>query len=361
MAGAVSDVANRRGQVMKFVDEVKIDVEAGSGGHGCLSFRRERFVPQGGPDGGDGGRGGDIFLQVDRGLNTLVDFRYTRRFRAANGQSGMGRKRIGKDGADKVVRVPLGTLVYHEATDELIDDLVAHEQRLLVAKGGGGGRGNVHYKSSTNRAPRKTTRGEAGETRTLRLEMRLLADVAVVGTPNAGKSSLVRQVSAARPRVADYPFSTLYPSLGVVELDAARSFVIADIPGLVEGAAGGAGLGIRFLRHLQRTRMLLHVVDVHEDETGHDPVADFNAVAMELRLFNNELYERERWLVVNKIDLVSGDVHSAKQRLCETVGWSGPSYAISALTGEGCDVLMADIHEHLLQLGVNNNGRVANG
>ena len=310
---------------MKFVDETPILVEAGNGGHGCLSFHRERYVPDGGPDGGNGGRGGDVYLEVDRGLNTLADFRYTRRFSAANGQSGMGRNRIGKGGADKVIRVPLGTLVYSQETDEILGDLVSVEQRLLVAKGGKGGRGNVQFKTSTNRAPRKITRGEAGESRGLRLEMRLLADVGVVGTPNAGKSSLVSKVSAARPRVADYPFSTLYPSLGVVELDSARSFVIADIPGLIEGAADGAGLGIRFLRHLQRTRMLLHIVDMREDQPGYDPIADYRTVANELKKFDAALFKRDRWLVMNKLDLVAGDVGEQLLRLAEGIGWSGPA------------------------------------
>ena len=333
---------------MKFVDEARIRVQAGKGGNGCLSFRRERYVPLGGPDGGDGGKGGDVYLQVDEGLNTLIDFRYTHLFTAENGQYGMGNQRIGKNGADRVVTVPSGTLVYDDDTDELIGDLTSHAERLLVAKGASGGRGNRHFKSSTNRAPRKTTKGKPGDVRDLRLEMRLIADVGIVGAPNAGKSSLVVAVSAARPKVADYPFSTLHPSLGVVELDIARSFVLADIPGLIEGAALGAGLGTRFLRHLDRTRMLLHLLDISDAGEPRDPASEFLAVDKELKNFSAKLHQRRRWLVFSKVDLVPAPERERRMAaILKRIEWDGPVYSVSSMEGEGCKVLMDDLHDEL--------------
>jgi GTP-binding protein len=338
---------------MKFVDEVVIRVEAGKGGDGCMGFRREKFIPRGGPDGGDGGDGGSIFLVVDEGLNTLVDFRYERSFRAQSGQPGMGKQCSGRKGDDLFVRVPLGTLVFDANTDEQIGDLVRDGQTLLVARGGRHGLGNTHFKSSTNRAPRKITKGEPGEARDLRLELRLLADVGVVGLPNAGKSSLIRAVSAARPKVADYPFSTLYPSLGVVRTGVGSSFVIADVPGLIEGAAEGAGLGIQFLRHLKRTRLMLHIVDVAVANEGRDPVEDFRTVDQELENYSAELHGRERWLVLNKIDMLPADDRQALvDAIIAGIGWEGPAHAISALSGEGCEALMYKVQHRLNEMAV---------
>ncbi len=298
---------------MKFVDEATIDVKAGDGGNGCVSFRREKFIPKGGPDGGDGGDGGSVYLLADAGLNTLADFRYDRRFRARRGENGAGRNCTGKSGEDLEVRVPAGTLVYDEDTGELLGDLVRDQQRMLVARGGFHGLGNARYKSSTNRAPRQSKPGTPGEQRTLRLELKLLADVGLLGKPNAGKSTLIRAISSARPKVADYPFTTLYPNLGVVRVAAHRSFVVADIPGLIEGAADGAGLGIQFLKHLSRTGLLLHLVDVAPLD-GSDPVDDVRMVVGELEKFNAELGGRERWLVLNKVDLLPEDERQGRCR-----------------------------------------------
>jgi GTP-binding protein len=284
---------------MKFVDEAIIKVQAGDGGNGCISFRREKFIPFGGPDGGDGGYGGSVWLVADEGLNTLVDFRHQRSFKAKRGENGMGSQMYGKGGEDTVIRVPVGTMVTNVDTDEVIGDLTRHGQRMLVAQGGKGGLGNIHFKSSVNRAPRKATPGTPGDVRELKLELRLLADVGLLGFPNAGKSTFIRAVSAATPRVADYPFTTLHPNLGVVSLGTDQSFVIADIPGLIEGAADGAGLGIQFLRHVARTSLLLHLVDIAPiDDT--DVVAQVRAIENELAKFNPELLERPRWLVLNK-------------------------------------------------------------
>jgi len=326
---------------MKFVDEATIRVVAGKGGAGCASFRREKFIPFGGPDGGDGGDGGSVYLVVDEGLNTLADFRHARRFEAKNGQPGMGRDRFGKGGADLDVRVPLGTMVYDAETDELIGDLVHAGQRLMVAKGGRRGLGNLNFKTSTNRAPRKATKGFPGEQRTLRLEMQVLADVGLLGLPNAGKSTLIRQVTAARPKVAAYPFTTLYPHLGVVRLGPEQSFVIADIPGLIEGAAEGAGLGIHFLKHLSRTRLLLHLVDAGIQEEGQSIAGQVRVVEAELRTYDRELFKRERWLVLNKLDLLPQDEAQKLQRkLARTVGRKRKMFLISAVTGLGCKELM---------------------
>ncbi|ROR35109.1 Obg family GTPase CgtA [Inmirania thermothiophila] len=324
---------------MKFVDEVTIRVEAGDGGDGCVSFRRERFIPRGGPDGGDGGDGGSVYLVADPDLNTLADFRHQRRFRAERGGNGSGRNCTGRSGADLEIAVPVGTVVHDEDTGELIGDLVAPGQRLLVARGGRRGLGNTRFKSSTNRAPREATKGTPGERRTLRLELRVLADVGLLGKPNAGKSTLLRALSAARPRVADYPFTTLHPHLGVVRVDPRRSFVMADIPGLIEGAAEGAGLGIRFLRHVARTRILLHLVDIGtQDEAA--AAADAVAVAAELARFDPALAARERWLVLTKTDLLDAETAAARARaLGARLGWRGPVFAVSGATGAGTRAL----------------------
>ncbi len=325
---------------MKFVDEAQIEVHAGKGGNGCLSFRREKYVEFGGPDGGDGGAGGSVWLRADHNLNTLIDYRYDRSFRARNGEGGMGRQRTGASAEDVVLRVPVGTTIIDPDTDEVLADLVADGEQVMVARGGRGGLGNTHFKSSTNQAPRRTIPGSPGEARRLRLELKVLADVGLLGQPNAGKSTLIRAVSAARPKVADYPFTTLIPNLGVVKADRYRSFVMADIPGLIEGAAEGAGLGVRFLRHLARTRLLLHVVDVLPEDQS-DPVEQVRAIAGELEKFSPALAEQERWLVLNKVDLIPGDL---RDELCgelvERLGWRGPVYRISAATGEGCDTLV---------------------
>ena len=340
---------------MKFVDEATIRVQAGNGGHGCLSFRREKYVERGGPDGGDGGDGGSVYLVADDSLNTLVDFRVARRFRAESGAGGAGRNMTGRSGNDLEVRVPRGTVVHDIDTGELIGDLTEDGQRLKVAEGGKGGLGNTRFKSSTNRAPRKTTNGTPGEGRHLRLELKLLADVGLVGMPNAGKSTLIRAMSAAKPKVADYPFTTLHPNLGVVSVGPLQSFVMADIPGLIEGAAEGAGLGHRFLRHLQRTRLLLHLVDIAPIDAGEDPAAVFRAIGQELEKFSAELAGKPRWLVINKIDLLADDdLAVATEMLVEELGWSGPVFEVSAETGAGTEALgqavMREL-EHLAEPG----------
>ncbi len=333
---------------MKFVDEATIRVQAGNGGAGCASFRREKYIPRGGPDGGDGGQGGSVYLQADSGINTLADFRVARRFRAEHGQAGMGKDRTGRGGADLVVAVPTGTRVFAAETNEFIGDLTSDGQRLLVARGGTGGKGNVRFKSSTNRAPRQSTPGTVGERLSLHLELTLLADVGLLGMPNAGKSTLIRAVSAARPKVADYPFTTLYPNLGVVAADPLRSFVMADIPGLIEGAADGVGLGIRFLKHLNRTRLLLHLVDMAPLEEAGDPVAEIRSLAAELARFSPELAARERWLVLNKSDLLPEDEQLRSQAaIVAALGWSAPVYRISALSGQGTRALVGDVMSRL--------------
>ncbi|HEY0178968.1 MAG TPA: GTPase ObgE [Dokdonella sp.] len=329
---------------MKFVDEATIEVHAGNGGNGCASFRREKFVPFGGPDGGDGGAGGSVWLVADEGLNTLIDFRHQRIFRAQRGENGMSRQMAGRRGEDLAIRVPVGTVVVNVETDEQIGDLTAHGQRLLVAQGGHGGLGNVHFKSSVNRAPRRATPGGEGEARELKLELKLLADVGLLGFPNAGKSTLIRAVSAATPKVADYPFTTLQPHLGVVRIEADRSFVIADIPGLIEGAAGGAGLGVQFLKHLARTRLLLHVVDVAPLDGGEDPVAEIRAIEKELREFDPALLDRPRWLVLNKADLIAPDEREkAAKAIVRRLRWKRPWYVVSAVAREGTWPLCLDI------------------
>ena len=321
---------------MKFVDEATIKVLAGSGGHGCLSFRREKFVAKGGPDGGDGGAGGSVFLVAHDGMNTLADFRVARKFRAESGAPGAGKNMTGKSGSDLDVSVPCGTVVHDVDTGELIADLTAPGQRVRVAQGGRGGLGNTRFKSSTNRAPRRTTQGTPGEARQLMLELKLLADVGLVGMPNAGKSTLIRAMSAAKPKVADYPFTTLHPNLGVVAVGPLQSFVMADIPGLIEGAAEGAGLGIQFLKHLQRTRLLLHLVDIAPLDDAVEPAQEFKAIEDELAKFSPDLVDKPRWLVINKMDLVLAEEHAAvRTGLLEKLHWQGPVFEVSAITGEG--------------------------
>lgn len=332
---------------MKFVDEAPIIVKAGDGGRGCLSFRREKYIPKGGPDGGDGGDGGSVILRAEVDLNTLVDYRYQRHYRAKNGESGRGRDCRGKGGADLVLGVPVGTTIIDTDSDEVLGDLTTAGQELIVAKGGFHGLGNARYKSSTNRAPRQTSPGTEGELRNLRLELKLLADVGLLGLPNAGKSTLIRSVSAATPKVADYPFTTLVPNLGVVTLQKYRSFVIADVPGLVEGASEGAGLGIRFLKHLTRTRFLLHMVDMLPVD-GSDPLANALTIQNELSSFSPTLAERPRWLVLNKMDLLPEDSRQAVcQKLVDDLQWQGPVFLVSALTKEGTDKLCNAICDYL--------------
>jgi len=325
---------------MKFVDEATIRVQAGNGGHGCLSFRREKYVERGGPDGGDGGRGGSVYLLADAAMNTLADFRVARKFRAESGAGGAGRNMTGRSGDDLDVHVPCGTVVHDVDTGELICDLTTDGQRQMVAEGGRGGLGNTRFKSSTNRAPRKTTRGTPGEGRHLKLELKVLADVGLLGMPNAGKSTLIRAMSDARPRVADYPFTTLHPNLGVVRVGTLQSFVMADIPGLIEGAAEGAGLGMQFLRHLQRTDLLLHVVDIAPVDPAADPADSVRALERELVSFSAELAGKTRWLVLNKIDLLdAGALSDVKKRLLERLDWQGPVFEVSAATGAGTRAL----------------------
>jgi GTPase len=336
---------------MKFVDEATIRIEAGNGGPGALSFRREKFVPMGGPDGGDGGRGGSVYLVGRDDLNTLADFRHSRAFRADHGARGMGKNATGRSGEDLLVQVPLGTLVRDAETDEPIGEITRDGERLLVAQGGKGGAGNTRFKSSTNRTPRRTTPGTPGERRELALELQVLADVGLLGLPNAGKSTFLRAVSDARPKVADYPFTTLHPHLGVVRVGEHRSFVVADIPGLIEGAAEGAGLGIQFLRHLARTRVLLHVVDMAPLEPDADPAKAVRAIVGELKKYSPELAKRERWLVLNKIDLLPKDEREKQTKaLVRKLRWKGPVYTISAIDGGGCPALTRDLMRHLEKL-----------
>lgn len=333
---------------MKFVDEASISVIAGDGGDGCVSFRREKYVPKGGPDGGDGGRGGSVYLEADAGLNTLADFRHSRRFAAERGENGAGRQCTGKSGSDLTIPVPVGVTVQDAETGETIGDLTQSGERLLVAQGGRGGLGNIHFKSSTNRAPRRATSGTPGERRRLELELRVLADVGLLGMPNAGKSTLIRAVSAAKPRVADYPFTTLHPNLGVVRVEATRSFVMADIPGLIEGAAEGAGLGVRFLKHLSRTGLLLHVVDVAPHEGAQSPAEQVRAVEQELERFSAELAGKPRWLVLNKIDLIDAKQREdAVEAITRALDWQAPVYAVSAASGEGTQRLAQDVMSEL--------------
>jgi GTP-binding protein len=326
---------------MKFIDEAKIEVHAGSGGNGAATFRREKYVPRGGPDGGDGGRGGSVWARADRNVNTLVDYRFARIHRAENGGRGMGSDCNGRAGSDVELRVPVGTLIRDQASGELVADLAKDGSRALLARGGAGGLGNLHFKSSVNRAPRQFTRGEPGEARKLALELRVLADVGLLGLPNAGKSTLIRAVSSARPKVADYPFTTLNPSLGVVRAGDA-SFVVADIPGLIEGASEGAGLGHQFLRHLARTRLLLHLVDL----TQEDPVRDARVIAAELKKYERSLYRKPRWLVFNKIDAVE-DPDARVLKILRALRWKRPWFKVAAISGEGCKPLMHAVAREL--------------
>ncbi|MFL0805720.1 MAG: Obg family GTPase CgtA [Oceanobacter sp.] len=332
---------------MKFVDEARVTVEAGKGGNGCLSFRREKFIPRGGPDGGDGGDGGSIYLEADDAVNTLVDYRYTRRYRAEHGKSGASQNCTGAKGSDLVLKVPVGTTAIDEDTGETLGDLTDIGQRLMVARGGFHGLGNTRYKSSTNQAPRQTKPGQQGESRNLKLEMKVLADVGLLGLPNAGKSTFIRSVSAAKPKVADYPFTTLVPNLGVVSIEQHRSFVVADIPGLIEGASDGAGLGVRFLKHLVRTHLLLHIVDMAPLD-GADPAERAMAISDELERFSPALAKRERWLVLNKLDLLPEDEREARcQEVLERLDWQGPVYQIAAINRQGTFQLSCDIMEHI--------------
>jgi GTP-binding protein len=324
---------------MKFVDEATIRVQAGNGGHGCLSFRREKYVEKGGPDGGDGGHGGSVYVVADPTMNTLADFRVARKFRAESGQPGAGRNKTGKSGDDLDVKIPCGTVVRDVDTGEVICDLTEVGQRQMVAAGGRGGLGNTRFKSSTNRAPRQTTQGTPGEGRHLELELKVLADVGLLGMPNAGKSTLISAMSQAKPRIADYPFTTLHPNLGVVRVGRLQSFVMADIPGLIEGASEGAGLGIQFLRHLQRTGLLLHLVDIAPID-GSEPADAARAIVTELANFSADLAAKPRWLVINKIDLLeAGERQAARVQLVEKLNWQGPVFEVSAATGEGTEAL----------------------
>lgn len=334
---------------MKFVDEARIKIEAGKGGNGCVSFRREKYIPFGGPDGGDGGDGGSIIVVADVNLNTLMDLRFTKYFRAENGQPGKGRNLTGKGGEDLVLPLPVGTVIVDEDTDEVLADLTEIGQRVKIAQGGFHGLGNTRYKSSVNRAPRQSSPGTMGEVRSLRMELKVLADVGLLGLPNAGKSTFIRSVSAATPKVADYPFTTLYPNLGVVSVENHRSFVIADIPGVIEGAAEGAGLGIQFLKHVSRTLLLLHMVDVAPFD-GSDPVEAVRTIERELAKFSEELAVRDRWLVLNKLDLVPEDERDA---LCDDIvkrlDWQGPVYRIAAISKQGTEHLSQNIMVYMEQ------------
>ena len=333
---------------MKFVDEATIRVRAGDGGDGTLSFRREKYVERGGPDGGDGGNGGSIWVVADDSLNTLVDFRVNRKFRAASGQGGAGRQMTGKSGDDLDIRVPCGTIIHEIDTGEVIGDLKENGQRLKVANGGKGGLGNTRFKSSTNRAPRRTTKGTHGEARNLQLELKLLADAGLVGLPNAGKSTLIRSMSAAKPKVADYPFTTLHPNLGVVLVGQLQSFLMADVPGLIQGAAEGAGLGLQFLKHLQRTRLLLHLIDIAATDTQESPAEAFRAIECELSKFSTDLADKTRWLVINKIDLFpKEDLEAARDELVQEIAWTGPTFLVSAATGDGTVGLAQAIMQEL--------------
>jgi len=335
---------------MKFIDEAKIEVHAGDGGNGSASFRREKYIDKGGPNGGDGGRGGSIYAIADRNINTLVDYRFARIHRAEKGENGMGSDCYGKGGEDMVLRVPVGTVITDINTNEIIADLAKDGEKALIAKGGKGGLGNLHFKSSTNRAPRQFTHGELGEVRELKMELKVLADVGLLGMPNAGKSTFIRAVSAAKPKVADYPFTTLHPNLGVVRVEHDKSFVIADIPGLIEGAAEGAGLGHQFLRHLARTRLLLHLVDIAPYDETADPVAEAHAIVNELKKYDESLYQKPRWLLLNKMDMLPADERDQyRQQFLKDFGWDGKCFIISALTGEGCKEVVYAIMEFLDQ------------
>ena len=336
---------------MKFVDEATIDVVAGDGGNGCMSFRREKFLPFGGPNGGDGGRGGSVYAMGDRNLNTLIDFRYARRHEARRGENGRGSDQFGAAADDIILRVPMGTLITDTETDQVIAELLVADEKVLIVKGGDGGFGNLHFKTSTNRAPRQKTPGWPGEQKKLRLELKVLADVGLLGMPNAGKSSLITAISNARPKIADYPFTTLHPNLGVVRVGPEQSFVVADIPGLIEGASEGAGLGHLFLRHLQRTHLLLHLVDFAPFDDSVDPVAQAKAIVAELKKYDKALHDKPRWLVLNKLDMVPVEERESRVKdFVKRFKWKGPVFQISALTREGCEPLTRAIYKHVAAL-----------
>ena len=333
---------------MKFFDEATIDVVAGDGGNGCMSFRREKFIPFGGPNGGDGGRGGSVFAVADRNLNTLIDFRYARRHEARSGENGRGSDQYGAAAADIVMRVPVGTIFTDAETGERVAELLEPDEPVLIAKGGDGGFGNLHFKSSTNRAPRQKTPGWPGEHKRLKMELRVLADVGLLGMPNAGKSTLIAAISNARPKIADYPFTTLHPNLGVVRVAPEQSFVVADVPGLIEGAAEGAGLGHQFLRHLQRTRLLLHLVDFAPFDDAVDPVAQVRAIVAELQKYDPELAAKPRWIVLNKLDMIPAEERAERVKsFVKRLRWKGPIFEVSALTREGCEKLVRAVYEHV--------------
>jgi GTP-binding protein len=327
---------------MKFIDEVLIKVFAGDGGNGIASFRREKFEPMGGPSGGDGGRGGSVFFQADENLNTLIDFRFKKEHRAQRGENGRSSDQYGAAGEDLVLKVPVGTVIKDSFSENIFGDLTQHGQKILVAKGGKGGLGNIHFKSSINRAPRQFTHGETGEEFELFLELKLIADIGLVGLPNAGKSSFIRKVSAATPKVADYPFTTLQPNLGVVKFDFDKSFVIADVPGLIEGASDGVGLGDKFLKHLTRTRLLLHLIDGLSNICGSDPIDDAQTIIGELKKYEETLFNKPRWIVLNKIDL-NYDADALKKQIKDKIGWDDKIFVISSLTGQGCQELIKEI------------------
>jgi GTP-binding protein len=336
---------------MKFVDEATIDVVAGDGGNGCMSFRREKFLPFGGPNGGDGGRGGSVFAMGDRNLNTLIDFRYARRHEGRRGENGRGSDQYGAASEDIVLRMPMGTVITDTETNQVIAELLVPDEKVLIVKGGDGGFGNLHFKTSTNRAPRQKTPGWPGEQKKLRLELKVLADVGLLGMPNAGKSSLITAISNARPKIADYPFTTLHPNLGVVRVAPEQSFVVADIPGLIEGASEGAGLGHLFLRHLQRTHLLLHLVDFAPFDEEVDPVAQAKAIVGELKKYDQALHDKPRWLVLNKLDMVPIEERDKRVKdFVKRFKWKGPVFLISALTREGCEPLIRAIYKHVATL-----------
>ena len=335
---------------MKFVDEAIIDIAAGDGGNGCVSFRHEKYKEFGGPNGGDGGRGGHVFAVADSSLNTLVDFRFARRHEAKRGQHGMGSDMFGAAGDDIVLKMPVGTILIDAETEQVLYELLVPGEKVLIAKGGDGGFGNMRFKSAINRAPRQKTPGHPGERKTLKLELKVLADVGLLGMPNAGKSTLISAISNARPKIADYPFTTLHPNLGVVRVAAEQSFVVADVPGLIEGAAEGAGLGHQFLRHLQRTRLLLHLVDLAPFDEGVDPVAQAKAIALELKKYDPALYDKPRWLVLNKLDMVpEAEREQRVKDFVKRFKHKGPVFQISALNREGCEALVRAIYDHLQQ------------
>jgi GTP-binding protein len=344
---------------MKFVDEAFIDIAAGDGGNGCVSFRHEKYKEFGGPDGGDGGRGGHVFAVADPNLNTLVDYRYSRRHEAKRGQHGMGSDMFGAAGDDITLKMPVGTIISDAETGEVLYELLQPGDVLTIAKGGEGGYGNLRFKSAINRAPRQKTPGHLGERKSLKLELKVLADVGLLGMPNAGKSTFIAAVSNARPKIADYPFTTLHPNLGVVRVGPEQSFVVADVPGLIEGASEGAGLGHQFLRHLQRTRLLLHIVDIAPFDEGVDPVAQAKAIVAELKKYDAELYNKPRWLVLNKLDMVPADERAGRVKdFIKRMRYKGPVYEISALTREGCEGLIRDIYKHIRAQQIEEQGPV---